>query len=254
MRATFPRLARLSLMLSATLLAAPVLGGPAALQAAIDAPDRSAEDRERDATSDPGAVLGLADLETGDTVADLFAGGGYYSELLSRALGPEGRIYAHNNAAYRSFVGAALDTRRLDGRLPNVIPLATEIPELQLPEGELDLALMVLSWHDLYWVSEQWPAVDVDAFVAQLERAMAPDGKLLIVDHAAAEGTGIDAVDALHRIDRDHVVATLEGHGWRLVDETDALRAPADDLGVSVFDPEIRGRTDRFVLLFAPPD
>ncbi|HSG88144.1 MAG TPA: hypothetical protein VLA56_02970 [Pseudomonadales bacterium] len=220
---------------------------------ALAAQDRPVADLQRDPTSRPAAVLALADIEPGDVVVDLFAGGGYYSEILARIVGPTGRVYAHNNGAYTSFVGAVLDDRLADGRLANVVPLRTEIPDLQLPAHGIDLALMVLSWHDLYWVSDDWPAVDVDGFIAQLTAALAPDGRLLIVDHAAAAGAGIDAVDDLHRIDPAHVIATLEAHGWRLEARSDVLANPDDDHTLSVFDPSIRRHTDRFVLRFAPP-
>lgn len=249
---TFALLATLTL---AALLPAAALAAtdPALIRAAIAAPDRPAADLERDPNSRPDAVLALADIGPGDVVADLFAGAGYYSELLAHIVGPGGRVYVHENAAYMGFVGEKIENRLADGRLPETVLLRTEIPDLQLPEHGLDLALMVLSWHDLYWVADDWPKVDIDGFLAQLARALKPDGVLVIVDHAADPGVGADEVDPKHRISRDFVVSTLQDHGWQLTGSSKVLRNPDDDHSLTVFDPEIRHHTDRFILRFAPP-
>lgn len=224
-----------------------------AIAAAVAHADRPAEDRARDATSHPAEILAFAGIGPGDVVLDLFAGGGYYSELAARVVGPEGRVWMHNNDAYVGFVGEALTTRLADDRLPNVVRSDQELADLTFPENSVDVALMVMSWHDLYWVSEDWPVFDVEDVLARLAHVLVPGGTLVIVDHAAVDGSGTDAVDGLHRIDEAHVVETLEAQGFVLEGHSNVLRNAADDRTLGVFDESIRRRTDRFVLRFAAP-
>lgn len=229
----------------------------ATLQAAtIDPPvaqsERLPADVERDLRSGSQSILPLLQLEPGDRVADVFGGSGYYSELIAAIVGSEGEVLLQNNAAYRAFVGEAL-TQRFDGRNPGRITLLdSEADDLQLGEAALDGALIVMSYHDLFYDDAEngWPQIDDAAFMGQIHRALKTDGRLLIVDHAAAEGSGAGAAQDLHRIDEAFVIERLSGQGFRLVGSSPALRNPADDRKLSVFDPTIRGNTDRFALVF----
>jgi predicted methyltransferase len=226
----------------------------AELDAVLVAADRSDADRERDATSKPAEVLAFFGVAPGMRVADLFAGGGYYSEIVSRAVGPTGRVTAHNNRAYAQFAADGPAKRFDNDRLGNVDYIVTEADDLQLPEA-LDLVIMVMSLHDVYWVDESqgWPAIDRRKFIEQVFESLKPGGSLGIVDHSAIAGTGIESVDPLHRIDEAFVSAELEAVGFRLVAESDILRNPEDDRTKGVFDPSIRRMTDRFVLRFEKP-
>ena len=226
---------------------------PADVETALAHPDRADADRTRDASDHPAEVLAFAGLETGDVVLDVLGAAGYYSEIIGRAVGDGGRVYLHNNSVYAAFAGDALEQRLAAGRLPNVVRLDQPLDELDVPAGSVDLAIMIMGWHDMYWTDERWPDEDVGEFVERLGTALAPDGALLIVDHAAAAGTGISAVDALHRIEEAAVIDALTAAGFRLADSSDLLRNPDDDRTLSVFDPQIRRRTDRFVLRFDPP-
>jgi predicted methyltransferase len=226
---------------------------PAAVAAALAHPERSDADRTRDASDRPAAVLAFAGLETGDVVLDVLAAAGYYSEIIARSVGDDGRVYLHNNAVYAGFAGDDLEQRLAAGRLPNVVRLDQPLDELDVPAGSVDLAMMVMSWHDMFWTDERWPDEDVGVFVERLGAALAPDGALLIVDHSAPPGTGTSSVDTLHRIDEAAVIDTLTAAGFRLLERSELLRNPADERTLSVFDPQIRRRTDRFILRFAPP-
>lgn len=231
-------------------LVQPAGADDAAVTAALAAPDRLQADRERDARSRPDQVLPLLDLSPGDRVADIFGGAGYYSELLGRLVGPEGRVLLHNNAAYAAYVGEALE-QRFDGRqLPAVARHQSEVDDLALGGGSLDAALIIMSYHDLYHVAPDWPQIDVEAFMGQVAAALKPGGRFLLVDHIAAPGTGAASAQDLHRIEPDFVVEDVERFGFRLTGRSDALRNPDDDYGVSVFDPQVRGRTDRFIMVF----
>ncbi len=221
--------------------------------AAINNPERSDQDRIRDANSKPAEILKLLDLKPGDQVADLFAGGGYYSELLAHVVGDKGKVIAHTVAAYRQFIGDALE-KRFENRLPQVTIYAAEPNDIELGSETLDAAIIVMSYHDLYFSNEEgWPPIDAAKFLDKVYAALKPNGKLLIEDHAANTGTGATDAQTLHRIEESFAISDIASHGFKWVTTSDALRNPADDHSKNVFDPEIRGKTDRFILLFEKP-
>ena len=221
----------------------------AGIEAAIASPDRPAADRARDAASRPAEVLSFFGLPEGGVAIDLFAGGGYYSEILTRAMGPGSTVYLHNNQAYLNFAGDALEARVANGRLPGVVRYDRELDAIDLADDSVDLVLMVMTYHDLYYKTDGWD-LDPEAFFAMVRRILKPGGVLAIVDHAAAEGTGKTAAQDLHRIDPVFAQADISAHGFTLVEASDLLMNPDDPLDISVFDDGIRGRTSKFLLKF----
>lgn len=217
---------------------------------------RPAADFERDEGRKPGSVLEFFGIAPGMTVLDMFSGGGYYAELLSYLVGPEGRVVAHTNEAYARFVGDEMDARYGDDRLPNVEVLYAENNELELVAGEFDAILMILAYHDIYYVSPNngWPKIDGPGLMAELYEGLKPGGMLGIVDHYAAAGSPRDTGNTLHRIDPEIVISEVEAAGFVLEAKSDVLRNMDDDYSVSMSAPEVRGRTDRFVLRFRKPE
>ena len=138
---------------------------------------------------------------------------------------------------------------RFSGRLQNVEVLMAENNELSLPADTFDAIMLVLSFHDLYHVDAEngWPQIDGVAFLAELKKALKPGGVVAIIDHRAAAGAPPETGNTLHRIDPQLVITNMEASGFELDGESDLLRNPDDDLTKSVFAPEIRGKTDRFV-------
>ena len=224
-------------------------------QAVMDAA-RTDADRARDGGRRPADVLEFFGIQPGMTLLDMFSGGGYYTELASRVVGPEGRVIAHTNSAYAQFVGAEATNRYANGRLPNVEILLAENNELRLPTDEFDAALMVLAYHDIYYVDPDngWPKIDGEALVNELFRGLKPGGILGVVDHVAAAGSAREPGHTLHRIDPAIVVQELEAAGFVLDAQSDILRNPDDDHSLNMADPEVRGKTDRFVMRFRKPD
>jgi predicted methyltransferase len=222
------------------------------IDAALAIAGRSDADRQRDATNDPGEVLTFFGVRPGMVVLDLFAGGGYFSEIVGHVVGPSGRVYMHNNAAYLGFAGEALDARIAAGGLDNVERYDREADAIDLPDASVDLVLMVMTYHDFYFRTEDWQ-LDPDAMFAMLHRVLKPGGVLAIVDHVAPDGTGKSAVQDLHRIEPAFARADIEAHGFVWTGETDALRNPTDQYTLGVFDPAVRGKTDRFVYRFTSP-
>lgn len=225
------------------------------IQRVLANPARSTADRERDARDKPAETYALAKFKRGDTVADILGGSGYNSEILSGIVGPEGKVLLVNNTGYDAFGGKGLAERLANDRLPNVRHVVGPSDALGMGENVLDGAVLVMSYHDLYWVDEKdgWPKVDAGRFLDQVAHALKPGGVLLLVDHSAKEGTGSSAAQTLHRIDEQFAIADFRAHGLVLDTTSGVLRNPDDDRGRKVFDPAIRGKTDRFVLLLRKP-
>ena len=215
-------------------------------------PGRLPADVARDARSRPDVTLPMLNLQAGDRVADIFAGGGYYSELLGAVVGDSGEVLLINNAAYAKFAGQAIAARTRGRDIGPVTIQMREAADLDLGQNTLDAALIIMTYHDLYRVDEAagWPKIDADDFLSQIATALKPGGRFLIVDHYAEAGSGSSVAQNLHRIDLEFAKRDIEEHGFRLVGESDVLRNPDDVHSVTVFDQSVRGKTDRFILVF----
>lgn len=220
------------------------------IKAAIEHPDRPEQDKSRDANRKPGEVLLFAGVKPGMTVLDLNSGGGYYSEILSHAVGSEGKVIAHNGTVYWTFMNKTVPARFTE-RLSNVEPLNVESEEVDLPENSVDLVMSVLAYHDYFFNHESRKAPeDMPAVLASIYRSMKPGGSFVVVDHEALDGTGSEVGDSLHRINSDFVKNQVLAAGFKLDAESEALANPEDGKTQSVFHPDIRGKTDRFVIKF----
>jgi len=222
---------------------------------AVADPARSTGDRERDAGRQPAAVLAFVGITPGMQVLDLYSGGGYYAELLSRVVGPDGRVHAHNNEAYLGFAGDEIDARYAGNRLANVESLMAENNELALDADSFDAITMILTYHDFYLADPDngWPAIDGAKLRAELFNGLKPGGVVGLVDHAAPDGAPTTTGGTTHRIDRAVVIEEMTAAGFVLEESSDLLRNPEDDRLKSAFDPSIRGNTDRFMLRFRKP-
>lgn len=223
--------------------------------AAIAHPGRLEGDLDSDAGRKPAEVLEFIGVRPGDRVLELWAGGGYYTELLSHVVGVDGSVAAHMNTPITNFAGEAFVARHVDNRLPNVEVLVAENNQLDLAADDFDAITIILNYHDLYWASEQygWEQIEVAPFLAELLEGLKPGGVLGVVDHVAAEGSPPDSGSTVHRIDPAYVKNELEAAGFLFDGDSDVLRNPEDDHSKNVFDPEIRGKTDRFVMRFRKP-
>jgi len=234
-------------------IAVPVVAAdPTPIEKSIASPKRTAADRERDAHENPAEVLAFAGVKPGMVVADIFAAGGYYSELLAGVVGDTGKVLAINNPPYVNYAKDDIKARFTEGRLKNVERRLVEASYLQMEPHSVDLAIIVMSYHDVYWVSEKdgWPAINTDAFLDGVKRMLKPGGKLLIVDHNAAPGTGKEVVGKLHRLNEDWAKQSLVAAGFVFEKSYDGLRNKADQLDKLVFDAAVKGKTDRYVHLY----
>jgi predicted methyltransferase len=225
---------------------------PAVVRAIYSNPIRTEDARERDARSKPEVVLTLLDLKPGQHVIDLLGGSGYYADLMAAMTGPRGEVILHNNPPYDTFVRKMVQPRYEEDPIPGIRYLKSELDDMQLEPQTLDAALMVMSYHDLYYVDPGigFNKTDVPLFFSQVHTALKPGGRLLIVDHSAKPGTGKEAAQHLHRIEEAFAIRDVESNGFKLVTTSDALRNSGDSREKIVFDAAYRGKTDRFILLF----
>jgi predicted methyltransferase len=235
----------------ACLLVAGYAGAADRYDAAVAHSGRTADDLKRDAIDRPAEVLRLAGIKPGMRVADVLAGDGYYSELLSYLVGPHGKVLLINNKQYDDW-SDGLQARLAGHRLPNVEHLTVDLANMELEDKSLDAVLLIKVYHDFYWVDDRghWPKIESGAVLAQLARAVKPGGVLLLVDHSAKPGTGSADATPLHRIDEAYAIKEFESHGFNVIAKSDALRRPDDPRDQITYKGPMLGKTDRFVVVF----
>ncbi|MCH7853019.1 MAG: class I SAM-dependent methyltransferase [Proteobacteria bacterium] len=224
-------------------------------RSAVNSAQRTPADVARDAGRKPAEVMEFFAIEPGMHVLDMFSGGGYYTEILSNVVGPDGKITAQSNKAYLSFSGEESSARYLDNRLPNTSILMAENNELALEADTYDAVTMILAYHDIYYdgADDGWPLIDGPKLLAELYKGMKSGAVLGIVDHNAAPDSPAETGNTTHRIDVNLVIREVEAAGFILDGRSDILRNDDDDYAKNVFAPETRGKTDRFVLRFRKP-
>lgn len=224
---------------------------PAPLTAALADPARPATDTARDAVRHPGELLAYGGVKPGDKVADFIMGGGYFTRILSAAVGPNGHVWAYQPAEFIAFSKSYGESLKTVGEAyKNVTTLDTSLGKLDLPDG-LDLVLTVQNYHDLHL--KPFPAGTAASVNAEIFKSLKPGGIFLVVDHVAAPGSGLAAADAVHRIEPSIARQEIEAAGFKYVGEIPLLKNPADPHTASVFDASIRGKTDQFVMKFRKP-
>ena len=246
-----------TLLLATALVVAPlaaVHAAPADVAAAVSAPGRPEAATSLDAGRHPAEVLRFEGLRQGDRALDLYTGSGYYGEIMARAVGPRGSVLAWNPTAFTDNDDRAA-LAAVHGRSPNFSFVATEASGFALPERAFDFVMIHLNYHDTYYdVPRRNYHIEPDAFLRTVFNSLKPGGTMAVVDHVASPGGDTrQVVSRLHRIDPATVRADFERAGFVFDGESNMLRNPEDDHSKGVFDPSIRGRTDRFVFRFRRP-
>ena len=222
-------------------------GGGVDYRAIVASPDRSEADRQTDQRRKPELLLAFTGVRPGMKVLDMGAGGGYSTELLARAVGPGGTVYAQDSAALPGRVKERFDERAGKPAMKNIVRVLRDYDN-PLPSGvrDLDLITFFFAYHDTAFMN-----VDRARMNRSLLEALKPGGVLVVADHSAAAGAGVGAVKSLHRIEESVLRREIEAAGFKLVAEGDFLRHPEDPRDAIVFRPKIP--VDEFILKFAKP-
>ena len=152
-----------------------------------------------------------------------------------------------------SYAAEELGKRFTKDKMSNVTRITAEASELELPAASFDAALAILTWHDFYYVDPEngWPAIDEPSLTSKLCAALKPGAVLGVVDHVAVAGSDAhESGQNLHRIDPARIKADLADSCFEFDAEYNVLRNPGDDYSKSMFDPAVRGKTDRVVYKF----
>jgi predicted methyltransferase len=229
---------------------------PAYVKAAVEDSSRPKADTDVDQFRKPGETIAFAGIKPGSSVLEILPGGGYFTRLFAKVVGPKGHVYAVARPAGPGRGGAAPAT-----------PAAKTIADasggvVTYTEGSLS-SLSTPSPVDFVWTSRNYHDLNA-ADRAGLNQAafsvLKPGGTYIILDHSAVVGTGDFAMNqpggpsqALHRIDENLVKLEVMKAGFKLVGESDLLRNPKDTRTTRVFDAAIRGDTDQFILKFEKP-
>ena len=222
--------------------------------ALVAAPDRTEADRKTDPGRDPARLLKFLDVRPGMRVGELVSGGGYTTELLARAVGPRGVVYAENPPwVLERFAAKPWAERLARPTNKNVVRADLELDAPFPPEAkDLDLVVMYANYHDAVGLFK----TDRAKMNAAVFAALKPGGRYAIIDSSAKPGTGAADVETLHRIDEEYVKQEVQAAGFKLERSDDFMRNPADtrDWNASpVAAAEKRGTSDRFALMFVKP-
>jgi predicted methyltransferase len=237
-----------------TVVAAVVLAGaglvsaaspPAYVSAALADAGRPQADKDNDRLRKPAEMVALADIKPGTKVLELIPGGGYFTRIFSKVVGPKGHLYEANAAPAPGRPPPAIRAIAADAAYSNITVIEGPLDQLKTPE-KVDVAWTSRNYHDLP------PAVRPGVNKAVFD-ALRPGGVYIVLDHSAPKGAGEAAHQTLHRADEDIVKKEVLAAGFRLDKEYDTLRNPKDDRTKRVFDNAVRGQTDQFILKFRKP-
>lgn len=245
---------RTTLLASALLATALPLAAQAqtTIAAAVADKARPAEDVALDEERKPADMLTFAGVKAGMTVEDFMPGGGYFTRLFSDVVGPKGKVIAY---VPDEMIKGSRDPQKSLDRLnglatgrANVMPFHD--PLLNPPPKDMaDIVWTSQNYHDLHNMKD----ADVVAFNKLIFQLVKPGGVYVILDHAAAAGSGTRDTNTLHRIDPAVVKQEVTAAGFVFVSESKVLANPADDHTLKVFDPSLRHKTDQFIYKFRKP-
>lgn len=223
--------------------------------AAIADPKRPAEAKALDEGRKPAETLAFLGLKPGMKAADIVTGSGYWAEIMADVVGPKGKVTGFEPSQFTAKPESQQKWQALQARRPEVRWASYPFEAFTAPAGSFDFTLISLNYHDLYWQSEKFgiPFTDPAAFVKALYAATRPGGIVGVIDHVGPAGDTRAIVDRLHRIDPAVVKADFTTAGFVLDGESPLLANPQDDHSKNVFDPAIRGKTDRFLFRFRKP-
>ena len=218
--------------------------------AALSNADRPSADAEADEKRMPAQVLAFAGLEAGMDVLELEAGGGYYTEILSRSVGTNGSVILQHAPDLMGFVGDGIDLRTANNRLPNVTVSITQFDDLDAADNSIDMVTWIQGPHELGFEPDGNSLGDAAGSFREIARVLKPGGVLVASDHQAPDGAGLEAGGTLHRIEESWVTELAEAAGLSVAATSNLLKNSDDPLTDGVFAPAIRGTTSQVLVLY----
>ena len=201
-------------------------------------------------------LIRFAGVNAGSTVIDVYPGEGDWTRLFSDVVGPEGRVYSFVPAEVADFKNDPVSAMQALAKEPgreNVEAVSADLVAMPEVTQSADVLWMHLFYHDLHTALMQKRGATAADFNRAVYARLKPGGSYVIVDHAAAAGTGTSDTQALHRIDPASVRKEVEAAGFVLDAQTTLLANEADAHKIKVFDPSIKDETDRFAYRFVRP-
>jgi len=216
------------------------------------APDRHQHDFRRDAARKPYEVFRFLGLDEGMVALDIGAYAGYTTEMLSAAVGPQGKVYAHNTVEVLKtyadgYYERTMTERLANDRLPNVVLHLREYDDLGL-DNEVDFAFLGNLLHDFYYRDGEDNAL---AFLASIHKALKPGGILGVMDHIGIDG---EKNNVLHRMTPQLAHDLLAQSGFKIEAKSNMFANPDDDHHLAVYNDEIYLKTDRFLFRARKPE
>jgi predicted methyltransferase len=234
--------------LAATVGSAQAQNDPIArLRAALASPERSAENKARDAARKPVEVIQFLGVANGMTALDVWAVGGWYTEVLSAAVGPTGKVYSQNPEFFTGREGFIEAESARNERLGNVAPIHGDVQTGNI-DGQVDVAITNDNVHDMY---NRGGEEAVMPLFRGVYAALKPGGVFGVIDHVGIAGQNNAQ---LHRMDLDAARAMLVKAGFTIEAESDLLRNPADDHTRGPTDASLGGNSDRFLIKARKPN
>jgi predicted methyltransferase len=223
---------------------------PDYVAAAVADKDRPKDDTDRDADRHPAEIMTMTELRPGGRAVDVGPGRtGYYTKIMSRIVGANGKVFMFNPTWVAEKFPVAVEGASILNKAgyTNVEGSVQPMAEIKFDQP-VDLVFVSQLYHD-----QVWQKIDVAKMNKAIFDALKPGGVYFVIDHTGPGVTAVEQIDKLHRIEPSVVKQQILAAGFELVAESDLLKNPADPMNVSVFDPSIRGKTNQFVFKFRRP-
>jgi predicted methyltransferase len=226
----------------------PILSDPART---VKLEGQQAADQTDDAARKPAEVLAFSKIAPGQTILELEGGRGWYSEIISKAIGPTGKLYVQYPAEF-GYGDAAYKTRMDAGQLKNATIVKSHFDDYSaIPSNSVDKVIWILGPHEIYFVPPNTQGLGDEAKTyAEIKRVLKPGGEFIAMDHAADAGAPKNIAQTLHRTDPANVLAAAKAAGLTYVEKSDILANKDDDRTKRVFDATIRRHPDQCLYRF----
>lgn len=198
---------------------------PPAVTAAVNDPARPQADKDRDGMRRPAEMMAASGIKAGDKVVELVPGGGYVTRLISKIVGPTGKVYAANLPTFNEKLKAGPLQITGNPTYNNVAVIEMPYSELKAPEP-IDVVWTSENYHDMKNMGQF--RTDTNAMNRAIFAALKPGGRYIVTDFVAEAGSGTRDTQMLHRIDPMVIRSEVTAAGFTLESQSNVLAHPED--------------------------